>query len=209
MVSHRVPLEDLKDVTDTKITFADGGETTDLKSGTCNFKLSTGNILKLKDVLTGPKIAFNLISVRQLTSDHGLTVTFDENGSTRIFDKGKRCIHESTAKSLAGLPCVSLIASVTPTQLFHSRCGHPGRSAAWELINSKAVTGIPSDVNKKQRSTIEICKACHEAKAKRAKFSSAGVPDYAKIKSSMHTFAWDLVELRFESVDGCRYLLLI
>ena len=205
MVSKETHLDDVSQAKGIKIIFANGEETSELEQGSLNLKLSEGESLVLKDVLRGDKIAYNLISVKQLNKEHGLTVSFSPEGDTFIH-RGDILIHKSKTKSLSGLPCFeAMVAEVTPCLLLHYRCGHPGSNASRKLVASGAVTGLPPSLPKNHRKAIPDCKACLEAKSKRRPFHS--VPLYAKPSRRMHTVGWDVVEIKYRSVDGMKFLL--
>ncbi|XP_071726684.1 uncharacterized protein [Rutidosis leptorrhynchoides] len=129
----------------------------------------------LKDVLHIPNIIKNLLSVRRLTTDNNVSLTFDPYGfSVKDFKTGihlMRCdstgdlypLNNSAAQQLSSP--VSFI--VLPQDIWDRRLGHPGANILRSLINNKSIS---CSNNNKQ---LGLCDSCVLGKHIKLPFTSS------------------------------------
>jgi hypothetical protein len=120
--------------------------------------------LKLNNVLISPSLIKNLISVRALTRDNFVSVTFDPFGFSIYFRMGTillRCdytselypLHSSTNNSSSSQR--SFLATHN-TELWHARLGHPGHGHLHHILSSFDFTYCKSETH--------ACSACRLGK---------------------------------------------
>lgn len=95
--------------------------------------------LKLTHVLHTPKIVKNLISVRQLTTDNNVSVSFDPFGfSVHDFQTGIPLMRCDSPGELYPVTTSYPFAGLAHT-IWHDRLGHPSSSALQSLRNNKFI----------------------------------------------------------------------
>ena len=112
--------------------------------GTTHTQITTSHQpLHLKHVLHAPKIIKNLISVRRLTTDNNVSVSFDPFGFTvSDFQTGITLLRCDSRGDLYPVTTPPSFAGLT-SSLWHSRLGHPGVSVLNSLCKNKFICCEP------------------------------------------------------------------
>ena len=134
--------------------------------GTGHTQITTSHHpLNLNNVLHAPKIIKNLISVRRLTTDNNVSVSFDPFGFTvSDFQTGitlLRCDSRGDLYPVTNPPSFSGLTS----SLWHSRLGHPGVSILNSLRKNKFIYCEPFNSS--------VCDSCVLGKQVKLPFSNS------------------------------------
>jgi histone deacetylase 1/2 len=112
--------------------------------GTGHTQIATSHRpLHLNHVLHAPKIIKNLISVRRLTTDNNVSISFDPFGFTvSDFQTGIPLMRCDSRGDLYPVTTPSSFVGLT-SSLWHGRLGHPGVSVLNSLRNNKLICCEP------------------------------------------------------------------
>lgn len=150
------------------------------REGEVRIRLTSGDVIKLINVLHVPEITKNLLSVKQLVSDRRHAVNFD-NGTCNILRDGRLLAQADLVHNLYALrtrdQCRSEVHNVRTirinseslTDLWHKRLGHPSMKKMCNILKSdryrEKLTGlIPSGMT---------CEPCIMAKHHKIGFPKA------------------------------------
>jgi hypothetical protein len=141
--------------------------------GEASFKLDSGKLMKVKDVLLVPGLRKNLLSISAL-EEKGFIISFVD-GEVLMWPKGKSFndaivigVQEGGLYKLKGHSETTLVHNtVNPCELWHKRLAHLHYKAL--PIMSKMVTGLLEI----QVDHEGICKGCAEGKSVKSPFPSS------------------------------------
>src|ERR1044072_8432174 len=105
---------------------------------------TTHHPLHLNQVLHAPNIVKNLVSVRRLTTDNNISVSFDPFGfSVSDFQTGIPLMRCDSVGDLYPVTFPSSFVGLT-SRLWHRRLGHPGASILQSLSKNNFISCTPS-----------------------------------------------------------------
>ena len=158
--------------------------------------------LSLKNVLTVPEIARNLISVKQLCTDNLVSVEFfPQSFQVKDLSSGAQLIRGKTTNggyewpTSDESPVFAFSASIKcPLPIWHSRLGHPSVATLKTIVSSYSLPCSNKD-------SSLLCNACSTSKSHKIPFSISSLSS-TKPLELLYSDVWTSP---VHSIDGFKY----